>query len=66
MKKQQQEEMDLLGIKLLSTNCLSFIINLRTKIAINPWEAPVFSVHSNNEWDVGQASGLWGGWALTL
>jgi len=47
VKKQQQEEVDLLWIKLLYTNYLSFNINLETKIAINPWEAPIFCVHSN-------------------
>lgn len=41
MKKQQQEEVDLLGIKLLSTNCLLININLGTKIAINPYSVSI-------------------------
>lgn len=65
MKKQQQAEVDLLWIKLLSTNCLSFNINLGTKIAINLCEASIYCVHSNTEWDVCQASGLWLDWALS-
>lgn len=66
MKKQQQAEVDLLWIKLFSTNCLSFNINLGTKIAINLCEASIYCVHSNAERDVRQASELWDGWALTL
>lgn len=66
VKKQQQEEVDLLGIKLLSSNSLSFNINPGTKLAINPQETPIFCIHSNSQWDVCPAGGLWGGWALAF